>query len=103
MLILPVYAHQFTGCCLPLSTCIPAKDMRDAGRVDVLSRGSQDLLGHADEDVTDSYVRPELEDVIAALNRAARLIDGEQVDNVVQFGSSNSNGTTNGTVASEAV
>jgi len=57
------------------------------------------LLGHADEDVTDSYVRPELEDVRAALDRAARLVDGEQVGNVVQF----ANVTTNVTVASEAV
>jgi hypothetical protein len=43
------------------------------------------LLGHAATDVTDGYVQPEFEDVIAALNRAARLIDGEQVGNVVQF------------------
>ena len=61
------------------------------------------LLGHADADVTDVYVRPEIENVIAALNRAARLIDGEQIGNVVQFGASDANGTTNGTIASEAV
>jgi integrase len=34
------------------------------------------LLGHADEDVTDSYLMPTLEDVRAAVNRAATLIDG---------------------------
>jgi integrase len=61
------------------------------------------LLGHAAEDVTDAYIQPEIEDVVAALNRAARLIDGEQVGNVVQFGAASANGTTNGTVASEAV
>jgi integrase len=58
------------------------------------------LLGHADEDVTDGYVRPELEDVRAAVNRAARLIDGEQVGNVVPFTSVND--TTNGTVSAKA-
>ncbi len=58
------------------------------------------LLGHADADVTDGYIKPEIEDVIAALDRAARLIDGEQVGNVVQFAH---NVTTNVTVASEAV
>jgi integrase len=61
------------------------------------------LLGHADEDVTDSYIKPEIGDVIAALNRAARLIDGEQVGNVVQFSATSANGTTNGTISSEAV
>jgi hypothetical protein len=34
---------------------------------------------------------------------AARLIDGEQVVNVVQFSVTSTNVTTNGTVSSEAV
>jgi hypothetical protein len=34
------------------------------------------FLGHADEDVTDSYIAPGIEEVRDAVNRAARAIDG---------------------------
>ena len=37
------------------------------------------LPDHADGDVTDSHVMPTFEDVLAAVNRAVRIIDGEQV------------------------
>ena len=57
------------------------------------------LLGHADGDVTDTYLMPTAEDVRAALNRAARLIDGEQVGNVIPFAA---NGTPDGTANSHA-
>jgi hypothetical protein len=52
------------------------------------------LLGHADEDVTDSYLMPTIEDVRAAVNRASALIDGV---------SSSDHGTKDGTVTREAV
>jgi integrase len=60
------------------------------------------LLGHADGDVTDTYLMPTDNDVRAALNRAARLIDGEQVGNVLPFAAEAEKGTPMGTVASEA-
>jgi integrase len=41
------------------------------------------VLGHSAADVTDLYVQPSLEDCLAALNRAALLIDGEATENVV--------------------
>jgi integrase len=41
------------------------------------------VLGHSASDVTDLYVQPSLEDCLAALNRAALLIDGESSENVV--------------------
>jgi hypothetical protein len=50
------------------------------------------LLGHADEDVTDSYLMPTIEDVRAAVNRAAALIDGV---------STSDHGTKDGTVTRE--
>jgi integrase len=43
------------------------------------------LLGHLSGDITATYIMPSDDDVRAALNRAARLIDGEQVGNVVPF------------------
>lgn len=43
---------------------------------------------------------PTLEDVRAAVDRAARLIDGEQIGNVIPFISAS--GTTNGTVSAAA-
>jgi integrase len=57
------------------------------------------LLGHADGDVTDSYLMPTDDDVRAALNRSARLIDGEQVGNVVPFAAEAGKGTEKGTVS----
>src|SRR5512135_931718 len=53
--------------------------------------------------MTDSCVQPEIEDVAAAFDRAARPIDGEQIGNVVQFGTASANDTRDGTVASEAM
>lgn len=60
------------------------------------------LLGHADGDVTDSYLSPTDDDVRAAINRAARLIDGEQVGNVIPFAAEAGKGTPMGTPAVEA-
>jgi integrase len=41
------------------------------------------VLGHAKETVTDGYITVPIEAQIAALNRAALLIDGEEKENVV--------------------
>ncbi len=41
------------------------------------------ILGHGPREVTDLYVSVTLEDELAALNRAALLIDGEPRENVV--------------------
>lgn len=41
------------------------------------------ILGHGPEDVTDLYIDVTVEDQIAALNRAALLIDGNPEENVV--------------------
>jgi integrase len=41
------------------------------------------VLGHGAEDVTDLYVTVTVEDQLAALNRAALLIDGDPGENVV--------------------
>lgn len=43
------------------------------------------ILGHGPREVTDLYVSVSLEDQLAALNRAALLIDGEPKENVVPF------------------
>jgi integrase len=43
------------------------------------------FLGHSDENVTDSYIVPTLDAVREAVNRAARLIDGEAAGNVAIF------------------
>ncbi len=43
------------------------------------------FLGHEDEDVTDSYIQPSIEEVRAAVNRAARSIDGEKPSGVIEF------------------
>jgi integrase len=55
-------------------------DLRKTGATRVESVSSKAVakafLGHADEDVTDSYIEPGLEDVRSAVNRAARAIDG---------------------------
>ena len=37
------------------------------------------FLGHADEDVTDSYIAPGIEEVRDVVNRAARAIDGGDI------------------------
>ena len=42
------------------------------------------LLGHADEDAADSYLMPKIEDVRAAINRAAVGIDGTNDGTVTQ-------------------
>jgi integrase len=41
------------------------------------------ILGHGPQEVTDLYIEVTLEDQLAALNRAALLIDGEALENVV--------------------
>ncbi len=43
------------------------------------------FLGHEDSDVTDSYIRASVEDVRAAVNRAARSIDGEAPAGAIPF------------------
>jgi hypothetical protein len=43
------------------------------------------FLGHEDSDVTDSYLRASVEDVRAAVNRAARSIDGETPAGAIPF------------------
>ena len=43
------------------------------------------VLGHAKETVTDGYITVPIEAQIAALNRAALLIDGEAQKNVIDF------------------
>jgi hypothetical protein len=43
------------------------------------------VLGHAKESVTDRYITVPIEAQIAALNRAALLIDGEVQENVSIF------------------
>jgi ssDNA-binding replication factor A large subunit len=51
------------------------------------------LLGHADEDVTDSYVRPELEDVRGAL-AAAHVCGSEQDRPIASIGMSGAGTST---------
>jgi hypothetical protein len=55
-------------------------DLRKTGATRVKSVSSKAVakafLGHADEDVTDSYIAPGIEEVRDAVNRAARAIDG---------------------------
>ncbi len=55
-------------------------DLRKTGATRVESVSSKAVakafLGHADEDVTDSYIAPGIEEVRDAVNRAARAIDG---------------------------
>ena len=41
------------------------------------------VLGHEDEDVTDRYIDVPLSEQLAAVNRAALLIDGDAAQNVV--------------------
>ncbi len=43
------------------------------------------VLGHSDGDVTDLYIKPSFDDALAALDRAALLIDGEAQENVSIF------------------
>jgi integrase len=43
------------------------------------------LLGHAAGDVTDTYLLPDLDEVRAALDRAARSIDGEAPEGAIPF------------------
>jgi integrase len=43
------------------------------------------FLGHSDENVTDSYLQPSLDDVREAVNRAARSIDGEIPPGTIAF------------------
>lgn len=43
------------------------------------------LLGHAAADVTDTYIMPDLDEVRAALDRAARGIDGETPGGAIPF------------------
>ncbi|MFY9552462.1 MAG: tyrosine-type recombinase/integrase [Thermoanaerobaculia bacterium] len=51
------------------------------------------VLGHSDADVTDLYIKPSFEDALAALNRAALLIDGEEQENVAIFRGANGIGS----------
>ena len=54
-------------------------DLRKTGatRVEAVSSkaAAKAFLGHADQDVTDTYILPSLDDVRDAINRAAFLID----------------------------
>ncbi|HEX9688629.1 MAG TPA: hypothetical protein VGB47_06125 [Thermoanaerobaculia bacterium] len=43
------------------------------------------VLGHAKETVTDGYITVPIDAQIAALNRAALLIDGDEKENVSIF------------------
>jgi hypothetical protein len=43
------------------------------------------FLGHADENVTDTYIVPSLQAVCDAVNRAARSIDGETPAGTIPF------------------
>lgn len=75
-------------------------DLRKTGatRVEAVSSHAvaKAFLGHSDEDVTDSYLLASIDDVRAAVNRAARGIDGEKPAGVIEFPVSN--GTQAGTV-----
>jgi integrase len=58
-----------------------------ATRIEAVSSGAvaRVFLGHADENVTDSYVQPSLDDVRNAVNRAARSIDGQIPPGAIPF------------------
>ena len=64
-------------------------DLRKTGATRVESVSSKAVakafLGHADADVTDTYILPSLDDVRDAINRAAFAIDGTTLPGVVRF------------------
>lgn len=64
-------------------------DLRKTGatRVEAVSSHAMAkvFLGHADENVTDTYIVPSLDDVRSAINRAARSIDGETPAGAIPF------------------
>jgi integrase len=64
-------------------------DLRKTGatRVEAVSSHAvaKAFLGHADEDVTDSYIVPKLDAVRDAIDRAARSIDGETPAGAIPF------------------
>ncbi len=78
-------------------------DLRKTGatRIEAVSSHAvaKTFLGHADENVTDTYIVVTLDAVRDAVNRAARLIDGEASGNVVFFPA---HGTLDGTPAVSA-
>jgi hypothetical protein len=43
------------------------------------------FLGHSDENVTDTYILPSLDEVRSAINRAARSIDGDTPAGAIPF------------------
>lgn len=59
------------------------------------------FLGHADEDVTDSYLQPSLAAVRDAVNRAARSIDGEASAGAIPFPARAETATKSVSAASE--
>jgi integrase len=64
-------------------------DLRKTGatRVEAVASkaAAKTFLGHADQDVTDTYILPSLDDVRDAVNRAAFSIDGTMLPGVVRF------------------
>jgi integrase len=64
-------------------------DLRKTGatRIEAVSSHAvaKAFLGHEDSDVTDSYIRAPIENVRAAINRAARSIDGETPAGAIPF------------------
>jgi integrase len=64
-------------------------DLRKTGatRVEAVSSHAvaKTFLGHSDENVTDSYIVPSLDEVRNAINRAARSIDGETPAGAIPF------------------
>jgi integrase len=64
-------------------------DLRKTGatRIEAVSSHAvaKMFLGHADENVTDTYIVPSLEAVRDAVNRAARSIDGETPAGAIPF------------------
>jgi hypothetical protein len=67
--------------------------VEDLPRLPVRHGGLRAALGHSDADVTDLYIKPSFEDALAALNRAALLIDGEEQENVAIFRGANGIGS----------
>lgn len=64
-------------------------DLRKTGatRVEAVSSHAvaKTFLGHSDENVTDTYIVPSLDEVRNAINRAARSIDGERPAGAILF------------------
>ena len=76
-----------------------------ATRVEAVSARSiaKAFLGHADEDVTDSYLQPSLAAVRDAVYHAARSIDGETPAGAIRFPTRAETVTKSVSAASEGV